>query len=953
MSDEDKDLRDNAALRLRIDELMDRAVDAEHALRALASGEVDAIAVGDSATPVLLHAAQEALRRSEARFRALIEKSDDAISLMGADGTMLYRSPSYARLLGWSADELATRPWVESIAAEDMAHFSAAVTELIRGRGHEVALQFRAPHRDGTLRWMEGTATNLLDDPDVGAIVGHFRDVTPRRRAEEALRESEARYRQLIEELPEPILVHVGRRIAYANAAGAQALGVRSPADLVGHSILEFASAETRAQIEMRMATATDGVGLQLAEQVFVRPSDGKEVYAEVKSIPIVYDGAPAILSIARDITERVNAEQERERLIASLEHERRRLGTLLAKAPAFIATLIGKDHVFELANEAYAALTGRRELLGKPLLDALPEIRGQGFVELLDEVVATGVPFVGRGVAVKVTVRAGEPPELRYLDFVYQPLVEADGTRTGVFVHGVDVTDATTAQRRLRAQFHGVPVPTYVWQRIERDGIAQFVLVDFNEAAISISRGAIAKHLAEPAGTFFEEEPEVVAELERCLDKGMTIQREMDRVFKSGERKRLFVTYSSAPPDLVIVHTEDITERTMLEEQFRQAQKMEAVGQLAGGVAHDFNNLLSVILSYVDLNLEDLKPGDPLHGDLKEIQAAGRRAAELTRQLLAFSRQQVLQPRVIDLGQIVESMSSMLCRLLGEDIAFSVIQGSDVGRVLADPGQVEQVLMNLAVNARDAMPEGGSLTIELSNVDPSAVDASSETDPGGYVLVAVTDTGTGMDAATRARIFEPFFTTKEAGKGTGLGLATVFGIMKQSGGYVGVESEVGRGTVFRLHFPRTDRAADAPRSLGSAEALRGSETILLVEDEDQVRLVARTILRRHGYRVLEAANGGEAFLIAQEASAKIDLLLTDVVMPRMSGRKLAEELTSARPDLKVLFMSGYTDDAIVRHGVHEDGVAFVHKPLTPESLLRTVREALDAPAKSGPGGGR
>jgi len=387
-----------------------------------------------------------------------------------------------------------------------------------------------------------------------------------------------------------------------------------------------------------------------------------------------------------------------------------------------------------------------------------------------------------------------------------------------------------------------------------------------------------------------------------------------------------------------------DMTGRRALEEQLRQALKMEAVGRLAGGVAHDFNNLLTVIKGHAELLLDSLDRRDPLRTEVEEMQKAAERAAALTRQLLAFSRQQVLAPQVLDLNTVVCNVDRLLRRLLGEDIELHALLADGLGRVKADPGQIEQVILNLAVNARDAMPRGGKLTVETGNValDETYARERVEVKPGDYVLLAVSDTGTGMSPETCSHIFEPFFTTKDPAKGTGLGLSTVYGIVKQSDGHISVYSEPGMGTTLRIYLPRVEEAQAAASAEPAAAATdTGNETILLVEDEDGVRGLVRQVLKRKGYSVLEARDGGEALLTCEHFHEPIHLLLTDVVLAHMSGRELAERLSVLRPEMKVLYMSGYTDDAIVQHGVLTQEAAFLQKPFTTEALARKVREVL------------
>jgi PAS domain S-box-containing protein len=392
----------------------------------------------------------------------------------------------------------------------------------------------------------------------------------------------------------------------------------------------------------------------------------------------------------------------------------------------------------------------------------------------------------------------------------------------------------------------------------------------------------------------------------------------------------------------------EDVTDRRVLERQLRMAAKMEAVGRLSGGIAHDFNNLLGVIIGYSQVLRRRLGSDNPLYEHADEVEKAAQRAVSLTRQLLAFSRQQILTPVVLDLNRLVSDMEKMLPRLLGEDIAVSIKLDPELGSVKADQGQVEQVVMNLAVNARDAMPEGGRLVITTANVELDQAYARHHpgAKPGRCVMLAVTDSGIGMSSETLAHIFEPFFTTKEVGKGTGLGLATVYGVVKQSGGYLWVDSQLGKGASFQIFLPRIDEAV-APRSAGPSqeENLRGNETVLLVEDADALRKLARSFLLDHGFQVLPASNGEEAMEVARKHNGPIHLLLTDVVMPGMNGRALADKLLARLPQLKVVYISGYTDSFIAGHGVLEEGTHLLHKPFTEAALIWKIREVLDAEA--------
>jgi PAS domain S-box-containing protein len=497
-------------------------------------------------------------------------------------------------------------------------------------------------------------------------------------------------------------------------------------------------------------------------------------------------------------------------------------------------------------------------------------------------------------------------------------------------------------AHQNVRAVIEGSPLPIYA---LDTANIVQ----SWNHAAEALFGWRAEEVIGRPLPIIPNDSTDDHGSRQRLLNGEAIRGLEVTAVKKDGAPVMLSV---SAAPLYDATHkvtgvlsiAADLTELRQLEVQYRQAQKMEAVGRLAGGIAHDFNNILTAILGTASLMAETIDADSPARPDLQEIEKAARRAAGLTGQLLAFSRRQVLEPQLIDVNALVHDLEAMLHRLIGEHIELRTVLASDAGAVRADRGQLEQAIVNLVVNARDAMPDGGRLTIETANTefDSQYSEGHVSADPGPYVLVAISDTGIGMSAETKAHLFEPFFTTKELGKGTGLGLATVYGIVKQSGGYVWAYSELAQGATFKIYLPRVAGTPTPPASPADAQPSRGTETLLVAEDEVSVRRLVVRVLESRGYAVLEARDGREALEIATAHSGPIDLLVTDVVMPGMNGRELAKLLSSQRPEMRALYLSGYTDHAIVRNGKLEPGLAFLQKPFTPDALARKVREVLD-----------
>jgi len=672
--------------------------------------------------------------------------------------------------------------------------------------------------------------------------------------------------------------------------------------------------------------------------------------------------------------------------LVAQTYTEGIRFGEREKNILQFVSTQVAMAIERKRAEEAVRASEARLKALLDSALDACVTMDETGRITSWSAAAETvfGWPAseaIGRGLAATIIppqhregharglarfLETGEGPILRQrieitalhrdgrefpVELTVTPIRLSDRWLFGAFVR--DVTDEKRAEQALHrseASYRGlVEHAAYGIYRATGDG--KFLMV--NPALFTmLGYGSGEELLKVDIARDLYVDPEArVRILERCEQFGSAIE---EVAWRRRDGRVITVRLNGRPvraPDGALECFEfivdDVTEQRALEERLRQTQKMEAVGRLAGGIAHDFNNLLTAILGSVDFLRRALGPEHPEHAETEEIQKAAVRAADLTRQLLAFSRQQVLAPKVLELDALVTNLEKMLRRLIGEDVELRFAGNASGAAVRADPGQLEQVIVNLVVNARDAMPRGGRLTIETASVDLDAAYAREHgtVEPGRYVMLAVTDTGVGIDRAAQARLFEPFFTTKEFGKGTGLGLATVYGIVKQSGGYIWVYSEPGRGATFKVYLPRVEHAGEsvaAPQP--PARALGGTETILLAEDEAAVRNLARRVLEKHGYKLLLAATGRDGVRLAKEHAGPIDLLVTDVVMPEMGGRELAQHLTARQPGLKVLFLSGYTDDAIVHHGVLDAGVAFLQKPFKPDELARKIREVLDAP---------
>lgn len=660
-----------------------------------------------------------------------------------------------------------------------------------------------------------------------------------------------------------------------------------------------------------------------------------------------------SLLSMVQDITDRIRAEETLRKSAQQIHNQLAELGQVYKYAPVGLF-VTDRDLRFLRINERMAALNGMpvEQHIGRTVREIMPDLAGP-LGAVFESVLERGEPCLN----VELQGRTQADPSVnRHWLANYFPLKNEQSVIVGLIGAVLEITELKRSEAQLRKLSRAVEQSHAAILITTADGHVDYVNPKFSQLTGYMLDEIIGQNPRfQKSG---ETLPHEYANLWQTISHGGEWRGELHNRKKNGDlwwasASISPVTDSEGNTTNYLAIYEDITGKKhqeealkQTEEKFRQSQKMEAIGSLAGGVAHDFNNLLSVIIGYADLMAMELKKEDPLRSNVDQIRKAGTRAADLTRQLLAFSRKQVMQPRVLDLNQVIGESSKMLQRLIGEDIELALFLDPALGKVKVDPGQLTQVILNLAINARDAMPTGGKLTIETTNVtlDEAYAETHVYATPGSYVLLSISDTGCGMSEEVLSHIFEPFFTTKDRGKGTGLGLSTVYGIIKQSGGNIEVSSELKNGTTFDIYLPQVEAPVEAAeQQLASNQRVR-SETILVVEDDEMVRSLASHMLRKRGYRVLEASNGGEALLICEEHSGPIHLLLTDVIMPHLSGRALAHKLASMRPDMKVLYMSGYTDNIILPHGMMEAKIAFIQKPFTPEELLHKLEHTLDSP---------
>ncbi len=870
------------------------------------------------------------------RYRALLDAAPDAIIVVNQFSKIVLVNVQAERLFGYSRDELIGQPseiivskYFRSQLSDQQSRFMAASSE----RPMVAGLELFGLRKDGSEFPAEIRLSPLNTKRGI-LVSSAIRDISERRRTEEDLR----RLASIVVCSDDAIVGTTLEGIITSWNAGAERIFGYSGKEAIGKSMSMLVPIGRPDELPKMLERIKQGEMVDHIETVCMR-RDGNQFDLEITASPIrnASEKIAGASIIGRDISVRKAAEKH------VIQMEARYRG-LLEAAPDAMVIVNQAEEIVLLNLQAEKQFGYRRdELLGQKITNIIPE----GFAERLlthgagiagDPV----VPQMGTGIELHGRRKNGSDFPI---EIMLSPLDGVDGILITAAIR--DISERKRREGDL-SRMAAVVESSY-------DAIIsltlQSIIVTWNQGAERIYGYSAEEAIGQ--SILFLSPPDRPGETPKLLKKigrTYTVEHlETVRVKKDGTHIHVALTLSPIQSPTgrmagVSVVARDITERKRMEEMLFQAQKMEAVGRLAGGVAHDFNNLLGVILGYCDLLLEHRRLDERQCKDVEEIQKAGRRAALLTRQILAFSRKQVLQPKVLDLNSVVAGAEKLLQRLIGEDVELLVVLDPKLCCVKVDPGQIEQIIMNLAVNSRDAMPTGGKLTIETSHVELDEQYAAQDQSavPGPHVVLAVTDIGCGMDEETKARIFEPFFTTKEFGRGTGLGLSTVFGFVKQSGGSINVYTKPGFGTTFKIYLPCVDQAIEAEPPIDTSEKVDVRFwTILIVEDDTALLQVTRRSLEEVGCTILAAQSPAEALDISARYQGPIHLMVTDVIMPGMSGAKLASHLSALRPEMKVLYVSGYTDDTIAHHGILEPGLAFLEKPFSPKILARKVHEML------------
>ncbi len=918
-------------------------------------------------------ATERQIAEQTASLRAIMENNPIAIVVMDLERRIRMCNPAFQKTFKYLQAEIIGQHLDVLLAPEEL-RAEALAFSMRASSGETVRANSRRQRSDGTLVDVQILAVPLIVNGQCTGSFAMYEDITERNAAALARREAEERLRLLFENAVEGIFqASVDGRLLSVNPALARMCGYASPQEMIasGSDVSADFYADPQARLEFTRHMEADGAVERFEYQL--RRKDGHKIWVS-ENARVVRDAAGKVIAYEgtmEDITDLKRAEVERQvtfEIIRSVNvtdnlddllyliHQA--LKKVLYAENCFIALYEPSSEMFHFpffvdqfdqapppqqvgrSCTAHVYRTGRAMLIPQGVFD---QLTAQGEVELVGTPSPSwlGVPLQTPAATIGVLVVQHYENENAYTERDLEFLGSVGGQIALAIERKRAEEKIRESEARLRVLVEQLPAALWTVDKnlcftsAVGAGLARLGLKPNFAGGLSLF-----EYFGTTDSTFLP----IAAHRRAIAGEAMTFHSE----WKGGSYTCHVEPLRSRDGELqgAICMALDITDRKQLEEQLRQAQKMEAVGRLAGGIAHDFNNLLMVIQGYADLLAERLPQGDSLRRNAEQIQTASQRATSLTRQLLAFSRKQMLAPKVLNVHAVVADMEKILRRLIGEDVQLETTSAPDLGLVKADRSQIEQVILNLAVNARDAMPGGGRLTIETANaeLDASFAHPPAVLSPGKYVMLAVTDNGCGMDAETQAHIFEPFFTTKEKGKGTGLGLATVYGIVKQSGGYVWVYSEPGRGTSFKVYLPRLEEDAALPRIEFPANVSanpRGSETVLLVEDEKGVRELAREYLQMIGYSVIEAENGHAALELAAMHDGQIHLLMTDVVMPGISGRELSQRVQAVRPDIRVLYMSGYTDQAVVHHGILESDAVLLQKPFTLNALALKLREIL------------